>query len=85
MQRSAVEKEPAQNRQKRSISKYLWGTESAAFQKKARKMRETGRRLLVFRLILMIKVDSTESKVVEVAATLAKFSQVKPIVQRVVQ
>ena len=48
-------------------------------------MRETGRRLLVFRLVLMIKVDSTESKVVEVAATLAKFSQVKPIVQRVVQ
>ena len=85
MQRSAVEKEPAQKRQKGSISKYLWGTESAAFQKKARKMRETGRRLLVFRLILMIKVDSTESKVVEVAATLAKFSQVKPIVQRVVQ
>ena len=33
----------------------------------------------------MIKVDSTESKVVEVATTLAKFSQVKPIVQRVVQ
>ena len=85
MQRSAVEKEPAQNRQKRSISKYLWGAESAVFQKKARKVRETGRRLLVFRLILMIKVDSTESKVVEVAATLAKFSQVKPIVQRVVQ
>ena len=48
-------------------------------------MRETGRRLLVFRLILMIKVDSTESKVVEVAATLAKFSQVEPIVQRVIQ
>ena len=46
---------------------------------------ETGRRLLVFRLILMIKVDGTESKVVEVAATLAKFSQVEPIVQRVVQ
>ena len=85
MQRSAVEKEPAQNRQKRSISKYLWGAESAAFQKKARKIRETGTRLLVFRLILMIKVDSTESKVVQVAATLAKFSQVKPIVQRVVQ
>ena len=85
MQRSAVEKEPAQNRQKRSISKYLWGTESAAFQKKARKMRETGRRLLVFRLILMIKVDSTESKVVEVATTLAEFSHVEPIVQRVVQ
>ena len=85
MQRSAVEKEPAQNRQKRSISKYLWGAESAAFQKKARKMRETGRRLLVFRLILMIKVDSTESKVVEVATTLAKFSHVEPIVQRVVQ
>ena len=74
MQRSAVEKEPAQNRQKRNISKYLWGTESAAFQKKARKMRETRRRLLVFMLVLMIKVDSTESKVVQVATTLAEFS-----------
>ena len=85
MQRSAVEKEPAQNKQKRSISKYLWGAESAVFQKKARKMWETGRRLLVFRLVLMIKVDSTESKVVQVATKLAKFSQIEPIVQRVVQ
>ena len=85
MQRSAVEKEPAQNTQKGSISKYLRGTESAAFQKKARKMRETGRRLLVFRLILMIKVDGTESKVVQVATTPSEFSQVESIVQRVVQ
>ena len=41
--------------------------------------------MLVFRLILMIKVDGTESKVVEVATTLAEFSHVEPIVQRVVQ